>query len=205
MLLTSVAIPPAATWYWLRGWWRHRAARPWPAVSPVRAVLFDRDGTLVHDVPYNGDPDAVRPVDGAVEVVQRLRDLGVRTGVVTNQSGIARGVLTRDDVRRVNARVDELFGGFDVWAVCPHGEGDGCACRKPAPGMVLDAAARLGVAAHEIAVVGDIGADVRAARAAGARAVLVPTAQTRPEEVDDAPLVARDLAEAVRLVLEVPG
>jgi HAD superfamily hydrolase (TIGR01662 family) len=204
MLLTSVAIPPAATWHWLRGWWRHRAARPWPAGSPVRAVLFDRDGTLVHDVPYNGDPDAVRPVDGAVEVVQRLRDLGVRTGVVTNQSGIGRGVLTEDDVRRVNARVDDLFGGFDVWAVCPHAEGDGCACRKPAPGMVLDAVARLGMAADEVAVVGDIGADVRAAQAAGARGVLVPTHHTRPEEVENAPLVARDLAEAVRLVLGVP-
>jgi histidinol-phosphate phosphatase family protein len=204
MLLTSIAIPPAAALHWLRGWRRHRAAQPWPAAAPVRAVLFDRDGTLVHDVPYNGDPDAVRPVDGAVEVVQRLRDLGVRTGVVTNQSGIARGMLTQEDVRRVNARVDELFGGFDVWAVCPHAAGDGCACRKPAPGMVLDAAARLGLAAGEVAVVGDIGADVHAARAAGARGVLVPTAQTRPEEVDDAPLVARDLAEAVRLVLGGP-
>ena len=204
MVLTSLAIPPTASWHWVRGCWRHRAAQPWPAAAPVRAVLFDRDGTLVHDVPYNGDPDAVRPVDGAVEVVQRLRDLGVRTGVVTNQSGVARGLLTEDDVRRVNARVDELFGGFDVWAVCPHAEDDGCTCRKPAPGMVLDAAARLGMAADEVAVVGDIGADVRAARAAGARGVLVPTPQTRPEEVDEAPLVAPDLAEAVRLVLEVP-
>ncbi len=201
MVLTSVAIPPMAIWHWLRGCWRHRAARPWRAPVPVRAVLFDRDGTLVHDVPYNGDPEAVRPVDGAVEVVRRLRDLGVRTGVITNQSGVARGLLTEDDVRRVNARVDDLFGGFDVWAVCPHAEADGCRCRKPAPGMVLDAAERLGVAAAEVAVVGDIGADVRAARAAGARAVLVPTAQTRPDEVESAPLVARDLAGAVRLVL----
>jgi histidinol-phosphate phosphatase family protein len=203
MLLTSVAIPPAATWHWLRGCGRHRAAGPWRGGAPVRAVLFDRDGTLVHDVPYNGDPDAVRPVDGALEAVQRLRDLGIRTGVVTNQSGVARGLLTEDDVRRVNARVDELFGGFDVWAVCPHAEADGCGCRKPAPGMVLDAAARLGVAADELALVGDIGSDVRAAQAAGARAVLVPTPQTRPEEVERAPLVARDLAEAVRLVLGV--
>jgi histidinol-phosphate phosphatase family protein len=201
MVLTSVAIPPMAIWHWLRGCWRHRAARPWRAPVPVRAVLFDRDGTLVHDVPYNGDPEAVRPVDGAVEVVRRLRDRGVRTGVITNQSGVARGLLTEDDVRRVNDRVDDLFGGFDVWAVCPHAEADGCRCRKPAPGMVLDAAARLGVAAAEVAVVGDIGADVRAARAAGARGVLVPTVQTRPDEVESAPLVARDLAGAVRLVL----
>jgi HAD superfamily hydrolase (TIGR01662 family) len=204
MVLTSVVIPPAATWHWLRGYWRHRTAEPWQAAAPVRAVLFDRDGTLVHDVPYNGDPGAVRPVDGAVEVVQRLRDHGVRTGVVTNQSGVARGLLTEDDVRRVNARVDDLFGGFDVWAVCPHQEADRCRCRKPAPGMVLDAAARLGVAAGEVVVVGDIGADVRAAQAAGARAVLVPTAQTRPDEIESAPVVARNLADAVRMVLGTP-
>jgi histidinol-phosphate phosphatase family protein len=204
MVLTSVVIPPAATWHWLRGYWRHRTAEPWQAAAPVRAVLFDRDGTLVHDVPYNGDPGAVRPVDGAVEVVQRLRDHGVRTGVVTNQSGVARGLLTEDDVRRVNARVDDLFGGFDVWEVCPHQEADRCRCRKPAPGMVLDAAARLGVAAGEVVVVGDIGADVRAAQAAGARAVLVPTAQTRPDEIESAPVVARNLADAVRMVLWTP-
>ena len=204
MVLTSVVIPPAATWHWLRGHWRHRTAEPWQAAAPVRAVLFDRDGTLVHDVPYNGDPGAVRPVDGAVEVVQRLRDHGVRTGVVTNQSGVARGLLTEDDVRRVNARVDDLFGGFDVWAVCPHHEADRCRCRKPAPGMVLDAAARLGVAVGEVVVVGDIGADVRAAQAAGARAVLVPTAQTRPDEIESAPVVARNLADAVRMVLGTP-
>jgi HAD superfamily hydrolase (TIGR01662 family) len=203
MALTSMLIPPVATWHWLRGCWRHRSARPWPVRVPPRAVLFDRDGTLVHDVPYNGDPTKVRPVDGAVDLVAGLRARGIRTGVITNQSGIARGHLTTEQVARVNARVDEIFGGFDVWAVCPHGAGDGCGCRKPAPGMVLQAAADLGVAPHEVVVVGDIGADVQAAAAAGARGVLVPTAQTRADEVAAAPLVAADLAEAVRVAMEV--
>lgn len=168
----------------------------------VQAVLFDRDGTLVHDVPYNGDPDLVRPIDGAVAAVARVRSAGLATGVVSNQSGIARGLLTRARVDAVNTRVDELFGGFGTWQVCPHGPDDACACRKPAPGMVLAAAAALGVDAPRCVVIGDIGADVGAATAAGAGSVLVPTSVTRTAEVDAAPVVAGDLGAAVDLVLQ---
>jgi histidinol-phosphate phosphatase family protein len=202
MALTSALIPPVAIWHWLRGLWLHRNASSWPVRKAPRAVLFDRDGTLVHDVPYNGDPAKVRPVEGAVELVAGLRARGIRTGVITNQSGIARGLLTAEQVRRVNARIDELFGGFDVWAVCPHADADRCGCRKPAPGMVLQAAADLGVAPDEVVLVGDIGADVEAASAAGARGVLVPTEQTRREEIAAAPHVASDLAAALRTALE---
>lgn len=179
---------------------RHSAVDTTPR-RPVRAVLFDRDGTLVHDVPYNGDPALVRPIDGAREAVAAVRAARVPVGVVTNQSGVARGLLTRPQVDAVNRAVDELVGPFETWQVCPHAPGDGCACRKPAPGMVLAAAAALGVDPSDVAVIGDIGADVEAARAAGAQGVLVPTAATRPEEVADAPLVARDLASAVALLL----
>ncbi|MDL5160545.1 D-glycero-alpha-D-manno-heptose-1,7-bisphosphate 7-phosphatase [Actinomycetospora termitidis] len=166
----------------------------------MRAVLFDRDGTLVHDVPYNGDPELVDPVPTARPALDRLRAAGLATGVVSNQSGIARGVLTTAQVDAVNARLDELVGPIGVWAWCPHGPDDGCSCRKPAPGLVLDAGRRLGVAPDEVAVIGDIGADVGAAAAAGARSVLVPTAVTRQAEIDAAPLVARDLLHALDLL-----
>ncbi|MEU0245457.1 HAD family hydrolase [Streptomyces sp. NPDC006235] len=173
-------------------------------MTPVKAVLFDRDGTLVHDVPYNADPDRVRPVEGAREALARLRERGIRTGVVTNQSGVARGLLTEADVRRVNHRVDELLGPFEVFAVCPHGPDDGCHCRKPQPGMVLWAAGRICTNPADLVVIGDIGADVEAARRAGAHGILVPTAQTRPEETADADHVAPDLLTAVRAVLDGP-
>ena len=165
------------------------------------AILFDRDGTLIVDVPYNGDPDRVVPMPGAVEALRRVRAAGVRTGVVSNQSGIARGIVDEDDVRRVNDRVDELLGPFDVWRFCPHHPDDGCACRKPRPGMILSAIAALGLSPARVAVVGDIGADVEAATAAGAQGVLVPTAVTRAEEIGSAELVAVDLAAAVDLLL----
>lgn len=173
---------------------------PEPAPPAPQAVLLDRDGTIVVDVPYNGDPNLVQPMPGARDVLDGLRGRGVRLGVVTNQSGIARGYVTRDQVDAVNARVEELLGPFEVWEVCPHGPEDGCGCRKPGPGMVLSACARLGLEPSEVALIGDIGADMGAAAAAGARSVLVPTDITLEEEVLAAPAVARDLAGAVRLL-----
>ncbi|MFE9397130.1 HAD-IIIA family hydrolase [Streptomyces flavidovirens] len=165
------------------------------------AVLFDRDGTLVVDVPYNGDPARVELMPLAREAVAAVRARGIPVGVVSNQSGVARGLLTRGQVEAVQRRVEDLLGAFAVWAVCPHGPDDGCGCRKPAPGLVLAACARLGVSAARTVVIGDIGSDVAAARAAGARGVLVPTAVTRPEETAAAGETAADLLEAVRLVL----
>ncbi|WP_022908396.1 HAD-IIIA family hydrolase, partial [Curtobacterium sp. B18] len=85
----------------------------------VRGLLFDRDDTLVVDVPYNADPRLVVPVPGARRAVGRARAAGLALGVVTNQSVIARGTATREQVDATNARVDELVGAFDVWCVCP--------------------------------------------------------------------------------------
>ncbi|WP_458107945.1 HAD family hydrolase [Arthrobacter sp. R3-55] len=167
----------------------------------LKAVLFDRDGTLVVDVPYNGDPQLVRPMDGALPALEKVRRAGLATGVVTNQSGVARGLLTLDQVMAVNQRVEQLLGPFDLWEICPHGPADGCGCRKPAPGMILEACSTLGIAPEEAAFIGDIGADMEAAAAAGARAVLVPTTVTRQEEIEAAGFVAENLGQAVELIL----
>ncbi|WP_433429519.1 D-glycero-alpha-D-manno-heptose-1,7-bisphosphate 7-phosphatase [Nonomuraea sp. CA-141351] len=165
------------------------------------AVLFDRDGTLIRDVPYNGDPGLVEPMPGAVEAVARLRRAEVPVAVVTNQSGVAKGLLSADDMDQVNARVEELLGPFDAWAICVHDDADGCTCRKPAPGLVIRAAAILDVSPRDCVVVGDIGRDMDAARAAGARGILVPTKQTRREEIEQAAEVADDLTDVVERVL----
>lgn len=203
MAVTSAVIPPAAVVYRLRGSARWRSAPAWPV--PPRAVFFDRDGTLVRDVPYNGDPRRVQPMPGAAEAVRRLRAGGFAVGVVSNQSGVGRGLLTPADVDAVNAAVDRELGPFDTWQVCLHAPEDGCGCRKPAAGLVLRAAADLGVAPWECVVVGDIGSDVGAAVSAGARTVLVPTEVTKAEEVAAAPVVAADLAAAVDAVLAMVG
>ncbi|MEV7993618.1 HAD-IIIA family hydrolase [Streptomyces sp. NPDC086077] len=186
-----------------------RAPGPWLFDGPPQpvpdgfpaAVLFDRDGTLVVDVPYNGDPARVVPMPTAREAVDAVRARGIPVGVVSNQSGVARGLLTYRQVAAVRRRVDDLLGPFALWAVCPHGPDDGCGCRKPAPGLVLAACARLGAPVDRTVVIGDIGADVTAARAAGARGVLVPTPVTRPEETAQAETTAADLRAAVRHAL----
>ena len=175
---------------------RARGARGLPA-----AILFDRDGTLIADVPYNGDPERVEPMPGAREALRRVREAGVPIAVVSNQSGIARGLVGHDDVAAIHARMETLLGPLGPLEYCPHGPDDGCACRKPEPGLILRAAARLGVAPGECAMVGDIGADVGAARAAGARAVLVPTPRTLDDEVAAAPERAATLEQAVDLLL----
>jgi D-glycero-D-manno-heptose 1,7-bisphosphate phosphatase len=174
-----------------------------PSAHPS-AVLLDRDGTLVLDVPYNGDPRLVQPLPGVRTALDRLRRAGVRLAVVSNQSGVARGLLRADQVDAVNRRVEELLGPLGPFLTCPHGPDDGCGCRKPAPGLVLQACERLGVAPAEAAVVGDIGSDVEAAAAAGARGVLVPTAATRRGEIEAAAEVAPTLGAAVDLLLGGP-
>jgi histidinol-phosphate phosphatase family protein len=143
----------------------------------------------------------VRPVEGAKQALDRLRARGVKVGVVSNQSGVARGIITAEQVDACMARLSELLGPFDTLQVCPHGPEDGCTCRKPAPGMVKTACAELDVDPARCVVVGDIGADVEAAAAAGAVGILVPTPVTRRPEVEAAPRRAETLTAAVDDVL----
>jgi histidinol-phosphate phosphatase family protein len=171
-------------------------------LAEARAVLFDRDGTLVHDQPAHlGDPTRVRCIPGAAEAVARLRSAGLPVGVVSNQACVGRGEVTASQVERVNSRIDDLLGPFDTWRYCPHVPADACRCRKPAPGLVEMAAEDLGVPPHAAVVVGDIGSDVKAAQAAGGVGILVPSSRTLQAEVRDSPLVAWSLAEAVTLIL----
>ena len=171
----------------------------------VEAVLFDRDGTLIEDVPYNGDPERVATKPGAAAAVDAARAQQLLTGVVTNQSGIGRGLLSPGEVEQVNRRVDALLGPFDVWAVCPHAPSDSCRCRKPAPGLVSDAAARLGIRTDRVVVVGDRLADLGAARAAGAVGVLVPSEATEAEALATAQYVVASLDQLPQLIRALAG
>jgi D-glycero-D-manno-heptose 1,7-bisphosphate phosphatase len=166
-----------------------------------RALLCDRDGTLVVDVPYNADPALVRPLPGVAQALDRARAAGLAVAVVTNQSGVASGRIRPDQLEAVYRRLDELVGPFDAIVHCPHAPDDGCACRKPQPGLVLDAADRLGVPVEACVMIGDTKADVAAAYGAGATGVLVPNDATMPLELRGVAHVCEDFSTAVDLVL----
>jgi len=136
-------------------------------------VLLDRDETIIVDVPYNGDPALVKPIEGTKAALDRLRAAGLRVGVLTNQSGVGRGLISLEQVHAVNARVEELLGPFDGWFLCPHAPDEDSECRKPKPKLIFDAARAWGIQPSEIMVIGDKESDVEAARNAGSPAMRI--------------------------------
>ena len=186
---------------------------------PRPAIFFDRDNTLIVGNDYLGDPARVELVPGAAAAVARANHLGYSVVVVSNQSGVARGKYAESDVRAVNARVDELLRAghpdavIDRHEFCPHHpEADveeyrrKCDCRKPRPGMILGAAAELGLDLPFSWLVGDAPRDIEAGVAAGCRTILfrdpllLPSPAAEAEEVVKPEFVATTLAEAMDYV-----
>jgi len=153
--------------------------------TPTRALrpclFIDKDGTLIENVPYNVDPALLRFMPGAGEALKRLREAGLALVIVTNQSGIAKGLFTRAQFARLQdallRRLREEFGvEIDDVAVCPHGPDakgrPACLCRKPAPGMLIRAARAHHLDLARSWMVGDTLDDVEAGHRAGARGLL---------------------------------
>lgn len=137
------------------------------------AAFLDRDGTIIEDRGYLGDPAGVTLLPGAVDALRALRDAGYLLIVITNQSGIARGIFSAGDLARVNARMRELLAAegvtLDGLYFCPHGPDDACACRKPLPGMLHAAAEEHGIDLAASVSIGDQPRDAQAGAAAGCR------------------------------------
>jgi D-glycero-D-manno-heptose 1,7-bisphosphate phosphatase len=176
------------------------------------AVFVDRDRTLIDDPGYISDPDQVRLLDGAAESLRRFRDAGYAVVIVTNQSGVARGLLTEGDLAIVHQRMRDLLRseGTDVDAIyyCPFLDGPEAVrdqyrrdsnLRKPKPGMLLLAAEELGLDLGKSWMIGDSARDVQAGRAAGCRTILI-SGETE-EDGDQADFVAADLHAATDHVL----
>ncbi len=136
----------------------------------TRALLLDRDGTLIVDVGYPRDPTLVEPLPGALDALRALQRTW-RLVIVSNQSGLGRGSITQAEADAVHARMISVFAAGGVTFAgayyCPHVPDAGCPCRKPAPGMLLDAARDLGLDLAASAIVGDKPTDLEAGRAAG--------------------------------------
>ena len=138
-------------------------------------MFIDRDGTLIHDPGYLSDPDGVKLLPGAGAALRALRNNGFALVVISNQSGIARGLITPEQAAAVHERVVRELAAegveLDDTRYCPHHPDDGCSCRKPRPGLLLDAARDLDLHLASSVMIGNTEADVGAGRAAATRTI----------------------------------
>ena len=181
-----------------------------------KAVFLDKDGTLVENIPYNVDPELVTLTPGAAEAIRAFSRAGYRMVVVSNQSGVARGLFTVDALEAVRERLqglfDDLGAHLDGFYWCPHHPAGRvseyavlCRCRKPEPGSLWRAASELGLDLWRSWLVGDILDDIEAGRAAGTRTVLVDNGgetEWRMSPARQPHYRVPDLAAAARCILE---
>ncbi len=177
----------------------------------MKLIILDRDGVINEDSDaYIKSPEEWVPIPGSLEAISRLHQAGYRVVVATNQSGVARELFDIETLHRIHERMDQavtrLGGAVDAVFFCPHGPDDGCDCRKPKPGLLLDIAARLKADLAHVWSVGDSLRDIQASRSAGARPALVRTGKgprtlaAGGRELEGVP-VFNDLAEFVDQLL----
>jgi D-glycero-D-manno-heptose 1,7-bisphosphate phosphatase len=186
------------------------------------AVFFDRDGTLIEEADFLIDPDLIRATAGAFEAVRRANQAGVLAIVVTNQSGVARGYLSENQLRTINQRMQELFESegarLDAVYYCPHHPTEGlegyavtCHCRKPRPGLLEEAARERGICLEQSVTIGDSLRDIEAGHRAGTAGVLVTSGygqaqaarlQGLENPLEQPDYVASDILRAVDWALE---
>jgi len=179
-----------------------------------KAVFLDRDGTLIEDRGYLGDPEEVHLLPGAAEALCRFAEAGHKIIIISNQSGIARGLFDETDLDEVHARMEELLAAegaaIDGAYYCPYLDGPEAKVkryrrdselRKPKPGMLLQAARELNIDLKRSWMIGDSPRDVEAGTRAGCKTVLLTNGSTNPDEQVDADEEAPDLMAAADLIV----
>ena len=170
-----------------------------------RAVFLDRDGTIIHDADYCSDPEQVHVLEGAPEALRRLKGKGYKLIVITNQSGIGRGFFTLEQYRAVETEVLRQLGPglIDATYFCPDTPEQPSKCRKPAPGMILEAARDHDVDLARSFFVGDKEIDAECGRNAGVRTIRVRTGFDKMTDGSRADWVAEDLPSAANLIVDL--
>lgn len=181
-----------------------------PGSASPRLAILDRDGVINHDSEdYIKSPQEWQPVAGSLEAIARLSQAQWRVVIATNQSGLARGLFDAGTLMAIHARlrqeVQRAGGQIDAIFICPHGPDDGCGCRKPRPGMLLDIGRRYELDLRQVPFAGDSLRDLQAAASAGCQPWLVRSGNgARAEAKGGLPpgtRVVDDLAAAVDLWL----
>lgn len=164
------------------------SVKEFSAVLDGYTIFLDRDGTLNPDPGYIKSPDQFELFSGVPEALARLKRAGARLIIVTNQSGVARGLLSQDDLAAVHAKLNALLdragASLDAIYFCPHHPNDGCDCRKPNRGMIDQAVRERGVDLERVYLIGDHVRDIELAKRIGARSILVTTGVVRPHELE---------------------
>ncbi|MGV8078542.1 MAG: D-glycero-alpha-D-manno-heptose-1,7-bisphosphate 7-phosphatase [Syntrophales bacterium] len=180
-----------------------------------RAVFLDRDGTINEEVGYLDSLEKLRILPGAAEAIGMFNRAEMKVVVVTNQSGIARGFFDEAFVEETHRNLRDLLHGqgarIDAFYFCPHHPTEGlgayrrdCPCRKPKPGLILQAAAEMELALEDSFMIGDMPKDVEAGTRAGVRGILVRTGYGRNvPALPEAAYIAEDLIDAARWILGV--
>lgn len=176
----------------------------------VRAVFLDRDGVINSDRDdYVKNVGELRIFPFAPSAIKRLNDAGWPVFVVSNQQGVAKGIIAENDLdameREISRQVEDAGGRITKFYYCKHLASDGCSCRKPEPGMILKAADEYGIDLAESVMVGDTAHDIAAGKSAGSRTVLALTGKLTRAEADNIPhrpdYVADNLSDAVDFIL----
>lgn len=138
-----------------------------------KAIFLDRDDTIIYDRHYLRDPEQIVLIPGVAEALRRFHEQGFLLIVVSNQSGIARGLITEHELKLVEDRLNEILLSHGVKLdgvyYCPHGPDDGCDCRKPKTGMATKAKQEFGLDLSECYMIGDRESDIEFGRRIGAR------------------------------------
>lgn len=176
-------------------------------MSSRRAVLLDRDGTIIAEKNYLGSAEGVELLPGAAQALRSLRDAGFLLIVISNQSGIGRGMFTLAALTEVNDELQRQLRGAEVqidsFYFCPHAPEDSCECRKPKPLLAQQAARDFGFDPGEAFVIGDKLCDIDLGRAIGARTILVRTGYGRQAEESGVPadVIVDDMTAAASYIV----
>ncbi|MFT7485132.1 MAG: D-glycero-D-manno-heptose 1,7-bisphosphate phosphatase [Candidatus Paceibacteria bacterium] len=185
---------------------------PAPNEPKRPAVFLDRDGTINAEVDYLSRPEDLKLLDGAGAAIARLNKAGYLCVVITNQSGIARGLFDEEQLNKIHARMDDLLAeegaSIDHYGYCPHHPQNGnktyrkkCECRKPKPGLLLEAQAALSIDMSRSWIVGDSPRDLQAGIAVDIPGILVETGKPLQDLARERYEVLADLSAAVDRIL----
>jgi D-glycero-D-manno-heptose 1,7-bisphosphate phosphatase len=181
-----------------------------------KAVFLDRDGTIVEDIGYLNSPEQLKFIPGSIEAIKKLNEAGYKVVVITNQAGVARGLITEDMLQTIDKTLHKwiLNGGAHLDGIyyCPHHPDHGvypykqvCECRKPHPGLLKRAHRDLEIDLARSFMIGDKATDVEAGKRAGTKTVFVRSGRGKEEEkkIDGEPNhIAKDLSDAVNWLLK---